>query len=59
MDYMFYVKSLWQYTVYDCGEMIKEAEKANKRLFVVKQNRYNPPVRAIKEALDENRLGKI
>jgi UDP-N-acetyl-2-amino-2-deoxyglucuronate dehydrogenase len=46
-------------TVYDCGEMIKEAEKANKRLFVVKQNRYNPPVKAIKEALDENRLGKI
>lgn len=45
--------------VYDCGEMIKEAEKANKRLFVVKQNRYNPPVRAIKEALDENRFGKI
>jgi predicted dehydrogenase len=39
--------------------MIKEAEKANKRLFVVKQNRYNPPVQAIKEALDENRLGKI
>jgi predicted dehydrogenase len=46
-------------SVYDCGEMIKEAEKANRRLFVVKQNRYNPPVRAIKEALDENRLGKI
>jgi predicted dehydrogenase len=46
-------------SVYDCGEMIKEAEKANKRLFIVKQNRYNPPVRVIKEALDENRLGKI
>ena len=46
-------------TVYDCGEMIKEAEKANKRLFVVKQNRYNPPVQTIKEALDDNRLGKI
>ena len=46
-------------SVYDCGEMIKEAEKANKRLFVVKQNRYNPPVQAIKKALDENRLGKI
>jgi UDP-N-acetyl-2-amino-2-deoxyglucuronate dehydrogenase len=46
-------------SVYDCGEMIKEAERANRRLFVVKQNRYNPPVRALKEALDENRLGKI
>jgi UDP-N-acetyl-2-amino-2-deoxyglucuronate dehydrogenase len=46
-------------SVYDCGEMIKEAEKANKRLFVVKQNRYNPPVRAIKDAIDDNRLGRI
>ena len=46
-------------SVYDCGEMIKEAEKANRRLFVVKQNRYNPPVKAIKEALDENRFGRI
>jgi UDP-N-acetyl-2-amino-2-deoxyglucuronate dehydrogenase len=46
-------------SVYDCGEMIKEAEKANRRLFVVKQNRYNPPVRAIKDAIDNNRLGEI
>jgi UDP-N-acetyl-2-amino-2-deoxyglucuronate dehydrogenase len=46
-------------SVFECGEMIKEAEKANKRLFVVKQNRYNPPVRAIKDALDDNRFGKI
>src|SRR5512133_3223094 len=46
-------------SVFDCGEMIKEAEKANRRLFVVKQNRYNPPIRAIKEAIDENKLGKI
>lgn len=46
-------------SVYDCGEMIKEAERANKRLFIVKQNRYNPPVQAIKEVLDEKRLGKI
>jgi UDP-N-acetyl-2-amino-2-deoxyglucuronate dehydrogenase len=46
-------------SVIDCGEMIKEAEKANKRLFVVKQNRYNPPVQAIKRALDESRMGKI
>ncbi len=46
-------------SVFDCGEMIKEAEKANRRLFVVKQNRYNPPVKAVKEALDENRFGKV
>jgi UDP-N-acetyl-2-amino-2-deoxyglucuronate dehydrogenase len=46
-------------SVYDCGEMIKEAENANKRLFVVKQNRYNPPVKAVKKALDEKRLGRV
>lgn len=43
----------------DCGEMIQAAEKANKRLFIVKQNRYNPPVIAVKKLIDENKLGKI
>lgn len=46
-------------SVHDCGEMIKAAEKANKRLFVVKQNRFNPPVAAVKQIIDEGRLGKI
>lgn len=45
--------------VHDCGEMIKEAEKANRRLFIVKQNRFNPPVAAVKKIIDEGRLGKI
>jgi|TARA_R100000541_G_scaffold56750_1_gene66361 UDP-N-acetyl-2-amino-2-deoxyglucuronate dehydrogenase len=45
--------------VQDCGEMIKQAEKSNKRLFVVKQNRFNPPIAAVKEAIDEGRFGKI
>ena len=45
--------------VHDCGEMIKAAEKANKRLFAIKQNRFNPPVNAVKVAIDEGRLGKI
>ncbi|NDK56310.1 Gfo/Idh/MocA family protein [Pontibacter fetidus] len=45
--------------VHDCGEMIKEAERANKRLFIVKQNRYNPPVAAVKHVIDEGRLGRI
>ena len=43
----------------DCGEMIKAAEQMNKRLFIIKQNRYNPPVAAVKEAIDKNWLGKI
>jgi len=46
-------------TVFDCGEMIKEADKANRRLFIVKQNRYNPPVQAVKKVIEENRLGRI
>ncbi|MBL4716750.1 MAG: oxidoreductase [Bacteroidetes bacterium] len=45
--------------VVDCGRMINEAEKANKRLFIVKQNRFNPPVAALKKAIDEGKLGKI
>jgi predicted dehydrogenase len=46
-------------SVHDCGEMIKAAEKANRRLFAIKQNRFNPPVAAVKQAMDEGRLGKI
>ena len=45
--------------VVDCGEMIKAAEKANKRLFIIKQNRYNPPVVAVKEAIENGKLGNI
>ncbi len=43
----------------DCGEMIKAAEKNNRRLFAIKQNRFNPPVKAVKKILEEGRLGKI
>jgi len=45
--------------VNDCGMMIHAAEKANKRLFAIKQNRFNPPVVAVKEAIESDRLGKI
>lgn len=45
--------------VHECGEMIKAAEKANRRLFAIKQNRFNPPVAAVKEAIDGGKLGKI
>lgn len=43
----------------DCGEMIQAAERANRRLFVVKQNRFNPPIAALKDAIDQGRLGRI
>jgi UDP-N-acetyl-2-amino-2-deoxyglucuronate dehydrogenase len=45
--------------VQDCGDMINAAEKANRRLFIVKQNRFNPPVAAVKNLIEEGRLGKI
>jgi UDP-N-acetyl-2-amino-2-deoxyglucuronate dehydrogenase len=46
-------------SVNDCGEMIKAAEQANKRLFAIKQNRFNPPIVAVKQAIDDGRFGKL
>lgn len=46
-------------SITDCGEMIKVAEKNNRRLFVIKQNRFNPPVAAVKKLIEEGRLGKL
>ncbi len=43
----------------DCKAMMLAAEKNNKKLFIVKQNRYNSPVVAVKEAIDKGLLGKI
>ncbi|MBI3521360.1 MAG: Gfo/Idh/MocA family oxidoreductase [Bacteroidetes bacterium] len=45
--------------VADCQTMIREAEKANKHLFIVKQNRFNAPISALKNVIDEGRLGNI
>jgi predicted dehydrogenase len=46
-------------SVADAGQMISESLKANKLLFIVKQNRFNPPVVAVKKIIDEGKLGKI
>jgi UDP-N-acetyl-2-amino-2-deoxyglucuronate dehydrogenase len=46
-------------SVADAGEMISESLKANKLLFIVKQNRFNPPVVEVKKIIDEGKLGKI
>jgi len=46
-------------SVRDCENMIKASEKAQRHLFIVKQNRYNPPVSAVKDLILENRLGNI
>jgi predicted dehydrogenase len=39
--------------------MIDAALFNEKKLFVVKQNRYNPPIVTLKSLLDDNKLGKI
>lgn len=44
---------------HDAGEMLRVAERNNKRLFVIKQNRFNPPVVAVKQAIDQGHFGKI
>ncbi|MBX3008353.1 MAG: Gfo/Idh/MocA family oxidoreductase [Melioribacteraceae bacterium] len=46
-------------SVLDCEAMIKASEDANKRLFVVKQNRFNPPIQTLKKVMEENRLGRV
>ncbi|MEO6538529.1 MAG: Gfo/Idh/MocA family oxidoreductase [Ferruginibacter sp.] len=43
----------------DARQMIEAATNADKKLFVVKQNRYNPPVEAVKNLLKEDKLGNI
>lgn len=43
----------------DCEHMIHMALKTGKNLFVVKQNRFNPPVQAVKQLMDQKKLGRI
>ena len=43
----------------DCEGMIHISLKTGKSLFVVKQNRFNPPVQAVKELIDAGQLGKV
>lgn len=46
-------------TLRDADRMIEAAKKNKVKLFVVKQNRYNPPIVKLKEALNQGRFGKI
>ncbi|MBD1228156.1 Gfo/Idh/MocA family protein [Xenorhabdus griffiniae] len=43
----------------DGEEMVKAADKAGKRLFVVKQNRLNATLQLLKRAVEEKRFGQI
>lgn len=46
-------------TMQDADAMIQACANANIRLFVVKQNRYNRPVKLLMRALGEGRFGRV
>lgn len=43
----------------DALKMVAAAKEHNKHLYIVKQNRYNPPVQAVKQLIDDEKLGKV
>lgn len=45
----------WQ----DALDLVRTCDEEHVRLFVVKQNRFNPTLRLVKRALDERRFGRI
>ena len=46
-------------STFDARRMITAANKCDKYLFVVKSTRYNPAILALKEMIDNRKLGKL
>jgi predicted dehydrogenase len=46
-------------SVESCDRMIDAAAKNDRQIFAVKQNRYNPPVQAVKKLMNEGGLGEL
>jgi predicted dehydrogenase len=46
-------------SIADCDRMMAAADAAGVRLFVVKQNRFNPGIQAVRKAKDAGRFGKM
>ena len=46
-------------TIDDSNKMIDVCSNSEVRLFVVKQNRYNPPILALKKAILDGKLGSL
>lgn len=46
-------------TLQDADRMISACDANGVRLFVVKQNRYNQPVKKLREAVEAGRFGKL
>lgn len=43
----------------DADKIIRSCAEQNTKVFVVQQNRFNPPVQALKAAIDAGRFGKM
>jgi predicted dehydrogenase len=43
----------------DAQAMVEAAQQTGNQLFIVKQNRFNPPVQAVKQLLDTGMLGRM
>ena len=43
----------------DCERVVRAEAASDRRFFLVKQNRYNAPVRALKDAVFRGRLGRV
>jgi predicted dehydrogenase len=46
-------------TTSDCNAMMQVAATVGKQIFTVKQNRFNPPIAALKNAIDQKKMGKL
>jgi UDP-N-acetyl-2-amino-2-deoxyglucuronate dehydrogenase len=46
-------------TLASADDLVRACDDASVKLFVVKQNRLNPPVQLLKRAMDKGRFGKI
>lgn len=46
-------------TLTAADELVHACDEANVHLFVVKQNRLNPPIRLLRRAIDKGRFGRI
>ena len=46
-------------SVQDADKMVETAEKNHVKLCVCHQNRFNPPIQHLKQAIDEGRFGKL
>lgn len=40
-------------------KMLEECDERGLKIFVVQQNRFNPPIQKLKEAIDKGRFGKL